>query len=111
MPQDSAPLAADAPAAKFMAMNQQSLAAAAAMTEGVFAIQQHLVAFAQRRLRQDLETAAAMAQCREAPKAVEIARTFCTSAMADYAEEAQAIARMTSDVTTEAARKATTLQA
>ncbi|MFN3613999.1 MAG: hypothetical protein ACK4WC_05505 [Rubrimonas sp.] len=107
MPQDSAPLAADAPAAKFVAMNQQSMAAAAAMTEGMLAIQQHLVAFAQRRLRHDLETAAAMAQCREAPKALEIAQTFCAAAMADYAEEAQAIARMTSEITAEAARKAT----
>jgi hypothetical protein len=82
------------------------LAAAAVMTEGFIEIQRHLVEFAARRLRQDIEAAQAMAACRDAPRMVELSQGFCARAVSDYAEEAQALMKMGGQVAAEAAEKA-----
>jgi hypothetical protein len=67
--------------------------ATARSAQGVLAAQKRLMDFAARRLRTDLETAAALGRCAKAGEAMTVTRSFCVQAVSDYAAEATEIVR------------------
>jgi hypothetical protein len=83
--------------ARIASANQTMFAAAGRATarsaQGMIAAQKRLMDFAARRLRADLETAAALGRCAKPAEVAALSQAFCTQALTDYANEAGELLR------------------
>ena len=71
-----------------------ALRLAARSMQGTVEVQQHLVDFVARRIERDLEAAKRLSACKDPAEVMALSQAFCAEAMADYAEEATALARV-----------------
>jgi hypothetical protein len=81
------------------AANHRAFTAAARLTarsmQGMADVQQHMVDFVARRLDRDLDSARRLSACKGPGEAMALTQALCAEAVADYAEEATALARVT----------------
>jgi hypothetical protein len=67
--------------------------ATARSAQGMIAAQKRLMDFAARRLRADLDAAAALGRCARPDEVAATAQAFCAKALSDYAQETAELLR------------------